>query len=422
MKPQPKDDELRNLLPQSMEAEMSVLSIFFSEPKWAGGVFAERRITESHFHSPNHKRIFTELNRRWAENLPIDMVIVLEDVRRDGRVEQFGGTNYVTLVATFETSRYNLPAHLDILEDKRILREIHQVCSWHRELVLDNPVGSDLLLAFQEAAMALSVAGMAQSKPFKTRLMDTLDSIINGDDFGADIVSGIQSLDRIVKMRKGNQIVIAGETKSGKTALAGTILDHAAVEQKKRCCVFSLEMSDVELIKRQISTRGRVNIGMMGRNPMEHELQGVQRGFESLSGADIEIEHSIFDLGGIVAKARQLHAKKPLDLIILDYIQLVEFSTGRKGETRQEIVAQISRTCKRLAGELQCVIIALSQLNDDGKLRESRAIGQDANAIIVVEKDENGGRTLFIPAQRNGECPVSAEVQWLPQFTKFENK
>lgn len=422
MKPQPKDDELRNLLPQSMEAEMSVLSIFFSEPKWAGGVFAERKITESHFHNPNHKRIFTELSRRWAENLPIDMVVVLEDVRRDGRVEQFGGTNYVTLVATFETSRFNLPTHLDILEDKRILREIYQVCTWHREMVLDNPVGADLLLAFQEAAMAISVAAIGQSKPFKTRLSDTLDSIINGDDFGADILSGIETLDRIVRMRKGNQIVIAGETKSGKTALAGTILNHAAVEQKKRCAVFSLEMNDVELIKRQISAKGRVNIGMMGRNPSEFEIQGVQRGFEALIEADIEIEHSIFDLGGIVAKARQLHAKKPLDLIILDYIQLVEFTTGRKGETRQEIVAQISRTCKRLAGELQCVIIALSQLNDDGKLRESRAIGQDANAIIVVEKNEDGGRTLFIPAQRNGECPVSAEVQWLPQFTKFENK
>lgn len=118
---------------------------------------------------------------------------------------------------------------------------------------------------------------------------------------------------------------------------------------------------------------------------------------------------------------RQWHARRPLDLIILDSIQLVEHSTGRKGETRQEIVAQISRTCKRLAGELNCVVIGLSQVNDEGKLRESRAIGQDANAILSVEINADGSRSIRVVAQRNGPSNISVEVKWLAEYCRFED-
>ena len=127
-----------------------------------------------------------------------------------------------------------------------------------------------------------------------------------------------------------------------------------------------------------------------------------------------------YDLPSITATVRQLHAAHPLDIVVIDYLQLVDAASGRKGETRQEQVAQVSRTCKRLAGELNCVVIGLSQLNDDGKLRESRAIGQDANAIIGVDtKDSDGGKLVII--QRSGASGVTAAVEWHPQFTLFSD-
>jgi replicative DNA helicase len=114
-----------------------------------------------------------------------------------------------------------------------------------------------------------------------------------------------------------------------------------------------------------------------------------------------------------------MHKEKPLDLIVLDYIQLIDASGQRKSETRQEAVAQVSRSAKRLAAELNCVVIGLSQLNDDGKLRESRAIGQDANAIIAVESPKDGGRVLRVVAQRSGASGVECAVDWMPSLTKF---
>jgi replicative DNA helicase len=384
---------------------------------------AERHITERDFYLPAHATVYRCLFNAWSAGDPIDFITITQSLRDSHELEGCGGAGYVTELFTFLPTAANAAEYLEILEEKSALRRLITVCEDYRrrgyEHLYDVP---NLILAAQQDIAAVTIRGAVEQKPFRTLLMETVDSIERGDDATADILSGIQSLDALVRMRRGNFIVIAGETKSGKTALAGNILANAAVRQEKRAVVFSLEMTATELIKRCISSEGRVNVAMMGRQPSSHEIGGVQRAVVALSTADIELVCDTYDLGSIIARARQLHAKRPLDLIVLDYLQLVEFSTGRRGETRQEIVAQISGTCKRLAGELNCVFIGLSQLNDDGKLRESRAIGQDANAVISVDKEEDGGRVLRVVAQRNGASGVEAAVQWIPNYTKFEDR
>ncbi len=415
--------DIQRLLPQDADAERGLLCSFLLSPRDVGNYCAERHICAAHFHIPAHAIIFGLLFELWAEVKPFDFVTLTSALRDRGLLDSVGGPAAITELWGFLPTHYLAPQHAEILEDKRVLRELAIVCTEYAARSYDEQDDAgNLLLAAQNAVAGILSAGRPQPKSFKTLLMETLDSIERGDDATADVLSGLESLDRLVKMRRGNFIVIGGEAKSGKTALAGTILTNAAVRQGKRVAAFSLEMSDVEMVKRMIACAGRVNVGLIGREPSEYDLQGVTRGATALHTADIEIVSELFDLGAIVARARQLHAQRPLDLIVLDYIQLVEFSTGRKGETRQEIVAQISRTCKRVAGELSCVVIGLSQLNDEGKLRESRAIGQDANAVIAVEKDEDGGRALRVVVQRNGPSNESAAVQWLPQFTKFESK
>lgn len=415
--------EINRLLPQSEEAERGLLSSFLLAPREVGGMCAERHITAADFHLKKHATIYRHLAKAWAGGESMDGITLTESLRNDHELEDAGGVVYVTEVSTYWPTAANAGRYIEILEEKAALRRLIATCEEFKTRGYDEQADvPNLILAAQQALAAIAIRGAAEQKSFRTLLMETVDSIERGDDATADILSGIESLDAKVRMRRGNFIVIGGEAKSGKTALAGNILANAAVRQEKRVAVFSLEMTATELIKRCISSEGRVNVAMMGRTPSAHEIGGVTRAVVALQNCDIEIVADTCDFGSIVARARQLHAKRPLDLVVLDYLQLAEFSTGRKGETRQEIVAQISRTCKRLAVELDCVFIALSQLNDDGKLRESRAIGQDANAVIAVEKEEDGGRTLRIVAQRNGESGVNAAVQWIPNFTRFESR
>lgn len=415
--------ELHRLLPQSPDAERGVLSSLLQSPREIGCMCAERHITEADFHLPAHAIIYRILIKAWADGDPMDFITLTQTLRDSNQLEAIGGPGYVSEVFDFVPTAARAGHYVEILEEKAALRRLIRVCDQFKSRGFEDQTDvANLILAAQQEIGAVGIRGSVEQKTFKALLMETVESIERGDDAQADILSGIQALDEIVRMRRGNFIVIGGEAKSGKTALAGNILTNAAVRQSKRVAVFSLEMTSTELIKRCISSEGRVNVAMMGRSPNEYEVQGVTRGVTALHTADIELICDTYDLGSIVARARQLHAKRPLDLIILDYLQLVEFSTGRRGETRQEIVAQISRTCKRMAGELHCVVVGLSQLNDDGKLRESRAIGQDANAFIAVEKEEDGGRALHVVAQRSGASGVRAVVQWLPQFTRFQDK
>lgn len=416
------DNELQQLLPSAPDAERALLSSFLIAPREVGNLCAERHIGEADFHIPANATIYRHLHKAWSESRSLDLITLTNAVRDAGELDECGGAANLSELGNYPTAAM-AGEYIEILSSKTTLRRIHLCCAqFARQAVSGSEDAANLLLSAQTALAGISVRGPVAQKSFRAVLMETVDSIERGDDAAAHIESGIASLDELVRMRRGNFIVIGGEAKSGKTALAGGILAHAAIRQERRCAMFSLEMSAVELVKRCIASEGRVNVAMMGRTPAEHEVAGVHRGVAALANADIELVCDTYELGQIVARARQLHAKKPLDLIVLDYLQLVEFSTGRKGETRQEIVAQISRTCKRMAGEMDCVVVGLSQLNDDGKLRESRAIGQDANAVIAVEKDDNGGRTLRIAAQRNGASGVTAAVQWLPQFTKFQDR
>lgn len=410
--------------PKDTEAERALLSAFLTDPRQVGNVCAERRVTTEDFFTPAHATIYGALYRMWADGEAIDFVTLGDSLQKTGDLSSIGGRSYIVETSNYAPVPSMAGNYAEILREKTLLRRLWRVCSQFSTQALQNPPSApDLLIAAQNALAGICANTSGEPRTFQSRLHEALDSIERGDDATPDISSGLAGLDKLLKMRNGNFIVIAGEAKSGKTALAGTILTNAATRQAKRCVAFSLEMTSVEMIKRMISCAGRVNVSMIGRQPTEYDLQGVQRGATALDSKDIEIEDDCYDLGAIVARLRQLHAKRPVNLVVLDYLQLVEFSTGRKGETRQEIVAQISRTCKRLAGELQCVFLGLSQLNDDGKLRESRAIGQDANAIVAVQKDEDGGRTIRVVAQRSGESGVDAQdVQWLPQYTKFEDK
>jgi replicative DNA helicase len=316
-----------------------------------------------------------------------------------------------------------LDAYIDLIIRDSARREILRVCTETIERANDDTEDAqEVLTSMQTQVAAISMEPPEKRADFREILLATLEAIESGDRRKADVRSGIESLDAVVRMQRGNMIVLAGEAKSGKTALALTIMIHALLHQGLRVAMISLEMSADEITQRMISSIAPINLVTIGNPPTTHELDRIERASKTLIGCigRIELVTDIYELHPILAACRSMHKEKPLDLIVLDYIQLIDASGQRKSETRQEAVAQVSRSAKRLAAELNCVVIGLSQLNDDGKLRESRAIGQDANAIIAVEPiKDSDGRVLRVVAQRSGASGVACAVDWMPSITKF---
>lgn len=412
---------IQRLMPNAPEAEKALLCSFLMAHREIGQLCAEHGVLKEHFYLPSHGMIFGALKEFWDENEPTDITLITIHLRNNGTLEKVGGAHYITELSGFIGTHWNALSYIEEIKEKFTLREIILTCTKYASQCYDAQGDvPGLLFSAQRDMQAISTGKVKKRRPFKDLLMQVIQDIEKGTEATADVVSGITHLDSLVKMRRGNFIVIGGQAKSGKTALAGTIATNSALAGQ-RVLLISLEMDVAEMVKRMLASAGRVNVSRIGKEPTEAEFNGVVRGATALGNVDVELVDDSYDLNQIVAECRKLHLERPIDLIVIDYLQLIEWSTDRRGETRQEVVAQISRTCKKMAQQLNCVLIGLSQLNESGQLRESRAIGQDANVILGVDKKEEKGRAIRICDQRNGPSDIEIKAIWLPYCTTFEN-
>jgi replicative DNA helicase len=419
----PPKRESHRLLPSCEDAEKGLLSLMLSNPSRTGAICLERKLLAENMHSPIHRDIYRLLIGAWVSGTAHDLITLTDAMSESGHLHNVGGAYYLTEIATTSIMPSMIGAYIDLIIRDSARREILRICAETTERANDDTEDAqEVLTAMQSQVAALTIEPPVKRETFKEILIKTLDDIESGDRRKADVQSGIDSLDAVVRMQRGNMIVIAGEAKSGKTALAVTVMIHALLQQGLRCAMISLEMTAEEITQRMISSIGRQNLSIVTTPPTEDQLLRIGRASSALISClgRIELVTDVYELHPILAACRAMHKEKPLDLIILDYIQLIDASGQRKSETRQEAVAQVSRSAKRLAAELNCVVIGLSQLNDDGKLRESRAIGQDANAIIAVEPQKDGGRIIRVIAQRSGASGVECAVDWIPSTTTFQ--
>lgn len=354
----------------------------------------------------NHRLIYGLMLSRREQGLDCSFISLTQALRDTGRLAQFDNGAELTFLAD--------PAYRSSWDSSK--RQV--LARYHARNVIN-------------AAMEMSEA--AQTSP--ETLQDTVDRLLpllqGGGKQGSDMKSLRELLfeaqDRWEGQRSrgisfgfdklddatggafpGEMTIVCGQAKSGKTSLAMQMGASMAVEGHP-VAVFSLEMSDAELVDRLTANEAMVDL-----KEFRHGKYSTQ-GYSRISGAisrmchwPIWISQGAVSLGDIVSSSRNLKAKNGLALVIVDYIQLVETSRS-KNETREQQVAFISRSLKRLATELGIHVIALSQLNEDGKLRESRAIGQDANLVLVVDPGKEACvRVLRIAMQRNG--PAGGEI------------
>jgi replicative DNA helicase len=437
--------------PHSVEAEQGVLGSMLISPR---DIIAEcvEKINEAYFYIPAHQTIYTVLVELWNAGQGIDLITFTQVLRDRNILDAVGGPAFVTSLFTFVPTAANITYYLEIVRDKYILREIIAACTESvRRSYEEQDEVNNLLDEVEQKIFAVGEDRFkGQVLTMKDQVMEAIESIEKLYERKGGITgisTGFIELDRMTSgLHPAEMIVIAGRPSMGKTALALNITEHVAINEKLPVAVFSLEMSSQQLVQRLLCSRARVNLQKVRDGFLaERDFPSLTAAASKLAEANIFIDDSAgLSILELRAKARRLKAQQDVQLIVVDYLQLLRSMTRRAQDNRQLEISEISAGIKGLAKELKIPIIVIAQLNrqpearSGGKprlsdLRESGSIEQDADLVgllvrpEIYEEDEEarqekaGEAELIIAKQRNG--PVGeVSLTFLKEFTRFEDR
>jgi replicative DNA helicase len=445
------DDEVARLRipPHSVEAEQSVLGgLLLDNSAWdrAGDL-----LTESDFYRFEHKVIFTAISGLVGNNKPADVITVYEQLQSLGKAEEVGGLAYLNAMAQSVPSAANMRRYAEIVRERAILRKL-VAASDDIATAAFNPQGRAVSQILDEAESKIFRIGEEGSRTkqgfhsMDNLVVQLIDRVQELSENGAGDVTGVPSgfvdLDKMTAgFQAGDLIILAARPSMGKTAFALNIAEHVAVREQLPVCVFSMEMGAAQLALRMVGSLGRIDQQNLRTGRLRDEEWGrLSEAVDQLRNVSLFIDETpALTPAELRARSRrQARQCGKLGLIVVDYLQLMSGS-GTAGDNRTSEISEISRGLKALAKELQCPVIALSQLNRSvetrtdkrpmmSDLRESGAIEQDADVIMFIYRDdyynkeskEPGVAEIIIGKQRNG--PVGAvRLAFMKPLTKFEN-
>lgn len=429
--------------PHSIEAEKSVLGSVLQSKE---ALFEVLEILEpDDFYSEHHKEVFEavkELNRR-AE--PVDILTVSEELKKRNTLAMVGGRAFVASLPTEAPSTSNAESYAHIIKEKAILRSLIAASADILDRSYKDKTDSQEVLNFAEQEI-FNIARAKQKKDY-TSLGDVLIENINQIDAMAQnsgnligLTTGFIDLDdKTAGLQKSNLIIVAARPAMGKTAFVLNIAQNAAIKGNATVLMFSLEMSKEELGMRMLSSDTCIDLAKLKKGDLNRgEWDDLYIGIDRLTKAGIYIDDTPgISLMEMKNKCRRLKAEKGLDLIIVDYLQLME----TKAESRQQEISKLSRSLKILAKEMDCPVIVLSQLSRAveqrmekkpqlSDLRESGAIEQDADLVMFLYRDEyynpettdKPNTCEIIIAKHRGGSTGTVELAWLGKYTKFADK
>ena len=435
---------LDRIPPQSIEAEQDVLGAMLIEREAISKV-AEFLHTED-FYREAHRLLFATALELFDKNDAVDLITVIEHLRKNDQLEKAGGIAYVTSLANSVPTAANVLYHARIVEEKALLRQLINAATNIAGLGYEASEEVDSILDNAER-MILEVSNRKIGKdfaPIKTIIFEAFDRIQGLYESKGGITglaTGFKDLDRLTSgLQPSDLILIAARPSMGKTAFVLNIASHVAIREKQTVAFFSLEMSKEQLVQRMLCSEAPIDSQRLRVGDLEgKDWQKLVSAADRLSSAPIFID----DTPGITvmemrAKARRLKIEHDLKLVIIDYLQLMQGSSkSRASENRQQEISEISRSLKGLARELNVPVIALSQLSRSvesrqvkkpmlSDLRESGSLEQDADIVSFLYREdyynpetENKNITdIIIAKHRNG--PVdSMQLFFHKQFTKF---
>jgi replicative DNA helicase len=437
--------------PHSVEAEQSVIGALLLEnealDKVADILFA------NDFYRHDHKAIFQHIAKLIEHNRPADIVTVAESLESTAELSGVGGIAYLGALAQSTPTAANIRRYAEIVHERAVMRQLVVVGSGIAESAY-SPNGRNAEQLLDEAEAKIfqiaeggkkSTQGFVDIKILLPQVADRIDYLYSRDNPSdvTGVPTGFVDLDSMTSgMQGGDLIIVAGRPSMGKTAFSLNIAENVALDTKMPVAVFSMEMGGTQLAMRMIGSVGRLDQHRMRNGNLEDEdWEKLTTALGKLNEAPIFIDEgaglSSFD---VRARARRLHRQTgKLGLIVVDYLQLMAAPAGKQGENRATEISEISRSLKALAKELDCPVVALSQLNRSveqrpdkrpvmSDLRESGAIEQDADVILFIYRDEvynpdspdKGTAEIIIAKQRNG--PIGrVRLTFMGQHTRFEN-
>lgn len=436
--------------PHSIEAEQSALGgLLIDNSAWdhCGDI-----VRDSDFYRYEHKLIFSTISQLVNAGKPADVITVYEHLQSLGKAEECGGKAYLNALAQSIPSAANIRRYAEIVRERAILRKL-VTASDDIATNAFNPQGRPVAQILDDAEQKIFNIGEEGSRlksgfqamdKLVVNLLDRVTEMAENPNDVTGVHTGFYDYDRMTAgMQPGELIVLAARPSMGKTAMALNIAEHVAVNERLPVAVFSMEMGAAQLTLRMVGSLGRIDQGNLRTGKLRHdEWARLSDTVERLRGVNLFIDESPgLTPSELRANARRLARQcGKLGLIVVDYLQLMSGSSGGGDENRATELGEISRGLKALAKELQCPVIALSQLNRSveqrtdkrplmSDLRESGAIEQDADVIIFIYRDdyynkENskdpGVAEIIIGKQRNGPTGT-IRLAFLKPLTRFEN-
>ncbi len=440
-----REQMLERPLPHSADAERAILGAIILDNGFVNQAIELLRPDD--FYIRAHQFVFRAMIALSERGSEINPILLGEELRREGAVEQVGGISFISELSYGLPHFTNVAAYAKVVKDNSMMRQLVKVANKITSEALEGEDDAEIILDHAEQ-MIFALAdertrqGFAHVKPVADQLLEKVQEMAGRSVMLTGLTTGFSELDQMTSgLQPSDLIIVAARPSMGKTSLCLTLAQNAAVQAGAVVGVFSLEMSKESLVMRMLCSEGRVDAhrfrsGFLSRD----EWARLAGALGTLADTKIFID----DTPGISvlemrAKARRLAAEqKRLDLIVVDYMQLMSGSS-RRVESRQQEVSQISRELKGLAKELNVPLVALSQLSrapearSDHRpqlsdLRESGSIEQDADLVAFIYREEQYNRTeenagiaeILVAKQRNGPTGM-VKLAFLKEFTRFEN-
>ncbi|MDR0948573.1 MAG: replicative DNA helicase [Lachnospiraceae bacterium] len=438
------ENVLQRILPHSLEAEQSVIGAMILDREAIG--IAAGILTEEDFYNRQYGILFETIAELWEQGHPVDLITLQNRLKEKDVPSEVSNLEYARELVTIVPTTANIKYYADIVAEKSTLRKLIRL---NEEILNTCYAGKESLEVILEETEK-KVFGLIQRRnisefvPIRRIVMDALEKIelaSRNKGVVTGIATGFTDLDyRTAGMQPSDLVLIAARPSMGKTAFALNIAEHVAFRQKKAVAIFSLEMSKEQLVNRLFSLESRVDAQHLRTGQLtDPEWEKLIESAGMIGRSNLIID----DTPGITvaelrSKCRKFKLEHHIEMVIIDYLQLMTGSTQRK-DSRQQEISDISRSLKSIARELGVPLLALSQLSRAveqrpdhrpilSDLRDSGAIEQDADVVMFLYRDDYYNKDtdkkeiaeVNIAKQRNG--PIGAiELRWLPQYTKFVN-
>jgi len=437
--------------PQAVDLEEAVLGALLIDKNALSKIVDI--LHDGAFYNEKHQHIFKSVVRLFGENQPVDILTVASDLRKEGLMKQAGGEVYLAQLSQKVSSAAHIEYHARIIIQKHIQRELIRISSEIIESAFDETTDVLELLDSSEQKLFEVAQGNLKrnyesSEALIRQALERIEHISKQEGLSG-VPSGFSDLDRITSgWQPSDLVILAARPGMGKTAFVLSMARNMAIEHDKKVAIFSLEMSSVQLITRIISSETGLNSEKLRKGDLtDYEWKNLTSGVVDLEKAKLFIDDtpalSVFDLR---AKVRRLASTQGLDVIIIDYLQLMTVGGSKTQGNREQEISTISRSLKSIAKELNVPVIALSQLSRAvetrstskrpqlSDLRESGAIEQDADIVSFIyrpqyyqiEEWEDGTpceneAEIIIAKHRNGSLD-DVRLRFIGELAKFANK